>query len=217
MSAAPDRGAGHCPTCGGRVPSAAESGAAESGAAESGATAPWRIVTLMADTSWGQSFLGRSPEGPAAVVIRIARARLATEDAALAQVGQQRTLGATPIHPAMAALRDVGLLADGRLFVVRDYVEGQPLDAFIRRYGLAPAARTGLLSRVREALEVAHGCGVVHGHLVPANVLVSLRERRATPVLTDVGLHVTERDRTRLPADDLVDLAALGADPRSES
>jgi len=86
-------------------------------------------------------------------------------------------------HPAIPAVREVGRLADGRAFVVRDHVEGEPLRTL-------PRAHDELLATLRQLLEVlayVHLRSVLHLDLKPANLL---RDRRGELHLLDFGLAV---------------------------
>ncbi|MGH9884042.1 MAG: protein kinase domain-containing protein, partial [bacterium] len=78
-------------------------------------------------------------------------------------------------HPHILTVHDSGS-ADGLLFYVMPYVEGESLRARIEREGsfpLSDAAR--ILSEVADALSAAHAQGVVHRDIKPDNVLLSGR------------------------------------------
>lgn len=113
-------------------------------------------------------------------------------------------------HPTIAAVRDIGQTADGRLFVARDYVAGLPFEEVRRRHALAPDEVARLLALVRDALDAAHAAGLVHGHVCGGNILVSVRAGRATPCLTDFALRFTE-SVTDDPGDDLQALEAVAS------
>lgn len=76
-------------------------------------------------------------------------------------------------HPHVLGVHDSGE-ADGLLYYVMPYVEGETLRARLRREGaLAPADGMRLLREIADALVCAHGRGVVHRDLKPENVLLS--------------------------------------------
>jgi predicted Ser/Thr protein kinase len=65
--------------------------------------------------------------------------------------------------------------ADGVDFIVMERVEGEPLDALIRR-GPLDADRTATLgAEIADALACAHAAGIVHRDIKPSNVVVSAR------------------------------------------
>jgi len=87
-------------------------------------------------------------------------------------------------HPNLLPLFDSGE-ADGLLYYVMPYIEGQTLRARLnseRQLPLAEVTRlTGLLAG---ALDYAHAAGVVHRDLKPENVLLQAGQ----PVIADFGI-----------------------------
>lgn len=88
-------------------------------------------------------------------------------------------------HPGIARLLDAGTLADGRPFVVVEYVEGESLIDFCRRHRLPLEKRLRLFREVCEAVQYAHRNLVIHQDLKPANILVTAEGR---PKLLDFGI-----------------------------
>src|SRR5579859_1514217 len=80
--------------------------------------------------------------------------------------------------------------ADGVLFIAMRYVPGGDAGTLVRRLGPLPAARAAaIISAVASALDAAHGAGLVHRDVKPANVLVDARPGRPDHVyLSDFGL-----------------------------
>lgn len=81
-------------------------------------------------------------------------------------------------HPALVPVYDAGTLADGRPYLTMKRVEGHTLGEALRARGERPADAeclrwvVGVLLRVCEALAYAHGRGVVHCDVNPANVML---------------------------------------------
>lgn len=69
-------------------------------------------------------------------------------------------------------------------YYVMEYLEGGSLDALVRRGGLPVPEAIRLIRRVAEALVRAHGRGVLHCDLKPANVLL---DTNRSPRLCDFG------------------------------
>jgi hypothetical protein len=77
-------------------------------------------------------------------------------------------------HPHLVALYDLKTDAEGRFWVVMEYVAGEPLSAVLARHpqGLAPdLAREWFLGLAR-AVGHLHDQGLVHRDLKPANVFI---------------------------------------------
>jgi serine/threonine-protein kinase len=76
-------------------------------------------------------------------------------------------------HPHVLAVHDSGE-ADGLLYYVMPYVDGETLRVRLDREGALPPADVAHLIRdLAEALAYAHAAGIVHRDLKPENVLLS--------------------------------------------
>jgi serine/threonine-protein kinase len=75
-------------------------------------------------------------------------------------------------HPHIARLVDGGRTTHGEPYLAMEYVEGMPLDSYVRAHGLKPAERIRLLRKVCDAVAYAQDRLIVHRDLKPANVLV---------------------------------------------
>jgi serine/threonine-protein kinase len=76
-------------------------------------------------------------------------------------------------HPSTVVLHDYGEEADGRLFMVFEFVEGQSLVDVVRNEApLSPRRVVALMRNVLGALAEAHGVGLVHRDLKPSNIMV---------------------------------------------
>ena len=80
--------------------------------------------------------------------------------------------------------------ADGVLFIAMRFVAGGDLGGVLEREGaLAPARAAAFISPLASALDAAHGAGLVHRDVKPANVLVDAHPGRPEHVyLSDFGV-----------------------------
>ena len=87
--------------------------------------------------------------------------------------------------------------AGGVLFLAMRYVSGGDVRGLLRREGpLAPARVAAIISPVAAALDAAHGAGLVHRDVKPANMLIDARPGRPDHVyLSDFGLARAGRRR----------------------
>ena len=87
-------------------------------------------------------------------------------------------------HPHILPLFDSGEV-DGLPFYVMPYVEGESLRRRMTQDGQIPVSEAvGIAVEVCDALEAAHGQGVVHRDIKPGNILLS----GGRPVVADFGI-----------------------------
>ncbi len=88
-------------------------------------------------------------------------------------------------HPNIARLLDGGSLPDGTAYIVMEYVDGIPIDAYCDANHLDVEARLRLFQTVCAAVHYAHQNLIVHRDLKPSNILVT---QSGVPKLLDFGI-----------------------------
>jgi serine/threonine-protein kinase len=79
-------------------------------------------------------------------------------------------------HPRAAMIFDAGHLADGRPFIVMEYVEGATLAETLAREGtFAPERAVRVATEICDVLAEAHALGIVHRDLKPSNIILNER------------------------------------------
>ncbi|RMG16646.1 MAG: serine/threonine-protein kinase [Planctomycetota bacterium] len=88
-------------------------------------------------------------------------------------------------HPNIVAVHEVGC-HEGFHYFTMDLIEGDPLDAIVKRKEKLPVERVlTIVQEVAHAIHYAHGKGIIHRDLKPANVLL---DTDGHPKVTDFGL-----------------------------
>ncbi len=130
-------------------------------------------VYLAEDTRLGREVaLKMLPAGSQADPER--RARLLTEARAASALRSSN----------IAAIYDIGE-EDGLAFLVMEYVEGEPLSERLTRGALPTREALEVAIQVAEALDEAHGRGIVHRDIKSANIMLT---RRGLVKVLDFGL-----------------------------
>lgn len=97
----------------------------------------------------------------------------------------ERQILANLDHPNITKLLDGGSTESGRPYLVMEYVDGIPIDAYCDQHQLDTPDRLRLFRRVCEAVHFAHQNLVVHRDLKPSNILITAE---GTPKLLDFGI-----------------------------
>lgn len=118
------------------------------------------------------------------VAIKVVKRGMDSEEVLRRFRAERRTLAALS-HPGIARLLDAGVTPDARPYIVMEFVDGTPIDAYCARQGMATDERVRLFRRVCDAVRAAHHSLVVHRDLKPSNILVT---HEGEPKLLDFGI-----------------------------
>src|SRR5882724_12499794 len=75
-------------------------------------------------------------------------------------------------HPGVVGILDTGELADGKPYLVMQFIDGVTLRSLIRPEGLAPDGAAEWIKQIGRALSAAHDKGILHRDLKPENIML---------------------------------------------
>ena len=142
--------------------------------AQLGRVGPYRVLRELGRGGMGVVYLAERDDADfrQLVAIKCLVPGEATPDLA-DRFRRERRILASLTHPNIAQLYDGGFTAEGELYFVMEYVDGEPLDRFCDQRNLPIDQRLRLFLTVCETVQYAHQHLIVHRDLKPGNVLVT--------------------------------------------
>ena len=164
---------------------------------------PYEIVKPLGAGGMGEVYEARDTRLDRSVAIKVLPAALAQDASARARFDREARSIAALNHPNICALHDIGD-ADGCGFLVMERLEGETMQARLERGPLEVEQVVEYGIAIADALDAAHGRGLIHRDLKPANVFITTR---GIVKILDFGLaksiHESDADMTRAVEDAL--------------
>lgn len=145
---------------------------------------PWRLLQPAGQGGSGEVWRAERADGRFEQHVAVKLLHRWRDDTS-ARLEREQALLARLDHPGIARLVDAGSMADGRPYMVMEYVAGRTLLRHCEEDALPLSARLALFEQVCAAVAYAHRHLVVHCDLKPQNILVRPDGRVA---LLDFGI-----------------------------
>ncbi|HEY7235591.1 MAG TPA: serine/threonine-protein kinase, partial [Gemmatimonadaceae bacterium] len=177
------------PTVGGIVNSAVRAAAlsfAGTGDHSGRTLGPYRLLREIGHGGMGTVWLAERADAAyrEQVAIKLVRGDFANPELAR-RFRDERQILADLRHRYVAALLDGGEAPDGTLYLVMEYIDGEPITTWATARELPLAERLRLFRLVCDAVQHAHASLVVHRDIKPSNILVG---QDGEPKLLDFGI-----------------------------
>jgi serine/threonine-protein kinase len=151
--------------------------------------AGFRIDSLIGQGAVGSVYLAEDVRTGNPAAVKLLGDDLAGDERFRQRFLRESELAASLDHPHVVATLAAGEAEDGRLYLAMEYIDGSDLREVLRREGaLEPSRAIDLVGQVGEALDAAHGAGLVHRDVKPGNVLVAERVDGEHAYVCDFGL-----------------------------
>jgi serine/threonine protein kinase len=150
------------------------------------ASGRYRLERPLGHGGMATVYLARDAELDRPVAVKLLAENLAGDVSFRERFLREARLAARLSHPNLVSVYDAGEEADGRSYIVMEYVEGETLADVVRERGhLPPEEAVGLALQACRGLEHAHAAGLVHRDIKPQNLLL---RRDGTLKIADFGI-----------------------------
>ena len=122
----------------------------------------------------GEVYLAEDTQLGRRVAIKLLPLETISDEQARKRLIREARAAATLDHPHICSVYEVGE-ADGRNFIAMQYVEGETLDAKLKRKPLELKEYLSIASQVADALSEAHAHGIIHRDIKPSNIIITSR------------------------------------------
>ena len=149
----------------------------------------YHILKRIGEGGMGRVYLGEHVKMNRQCAIKVMSPALVNDAESASRFAREASNAARIIHPNVAAVFDYGE-SDGLVYLVMEFVDGEPLSRLLAREAPFGLERAVDLSRqIADGLGAAHELGIVHRDLKPDNILVSRsRSGREVVKVVDFGI-----------------------------
>ena len=149
----------------------------------------YQVVARLGEGGMGQVFLADHVKMGRRSAIKVLGRGLMNDPEAVSRFNREAANASRISHPNVCAVYDFGEIADGRLYLAMEYVEGRTLQQLLHDEGPLPLPRAALIvEQIAAALAAAHEIRIVHRDLKPDNVMVTSARGRDTVKVVDFGI-----------------------------
>jgi eukaryotic-like serine/threonine-protein kinase len=158
----------------------------------------YRILQKIGSGGMGAVYKAFQPNVNRWVAIKILHSKLVSRRDLVSRFSREAKALAHLSHPNTVKIYDDGVLPDGSLYIVMEFLEGKNLNQAVRTQGpMQPERALPILAQVCGALQEAHQQGIIHRDLKPENIFLCSNQGGLQDFakVLDFGLaKVTERE-----------------------
>jgi tetratricopeptide (TPR) repeat protein/predicted Ser/Thr protein kinase len=132
----------------------------------------YRILSPLGAGGMGEVFLAEDSRLERRVAVKVLPESIQADHVARERLRREALAAAALDHPFICKVHEIGD-ANGRLFIVMEYVEGETLHAAARRGPMPIRDVLEIAHELAQALDTAHRRNIIHRDLKPANVMLT--------------------------------------------
>jgi eukaryotic-like serine/threonine-protein kinase len=145
----------------------------------------YEILELLGEGGMGAVYKAQDREVEHLVALKLIRPEMANHPVILARFKQELLTARQVTHRNVIRIYDIAE-AEGTKYITMEFVEGSDLRKLLHDEGkLPPDQAVAVVRQICQALEAAHGAGVIHRDLKPQNIM---QEKSGRILVMDFGL-----------------------------
>jgi serine/threonine-protein kinase len=158
----------------------------------------YRLDKILGRGGMGTVYSGEHVYIKRPVAVKILHPQFARYQEAIHRFLREARAATSINHANIVDVTDFGILADGPVYFVMEYLEGKSLEDLIEKEGAVELHRAlNVANQIALALEAAHQVGVIHRDLKPDNIMLLKRPGRRDLVrMNPDQTWITEREES---------------------
>ena len=152
----------------------------------------YHILKKLGEGGMGQVYLAEHVKMGRRSAIKVVNPSMVHDPDTIARFNREAANASRITHPHVCAVYDFGETTDGLVYLVMEFVEGEPLSGLLEREGVLPLDRAArIFLQTADALQAAHDLGIVHRDLKPDNIMIG-RGRDGGPLVKVVDFGIAK-------------------------
>ncbi len=136
----------------------------------------YRILQKLGEGGMGVVYKAEDTNLDRVVALKFLPEKLTATEEDQARFVQEAKAAATLNHPNVCTIHDIKE-QEGRRFIVMEYVEGTTMRARVLGSGIGVREAVDFAVQIAEALQEAHGRGIVHRDIKSENIMINTRSQ----------------------------------------